>query len=55
MKEIQIFDTLGRKIDNYKNINSNTLDLINLQKSNSVIIIKSILENDVIISKKYIF
>ena len=55
IKKIEVYDLLGRKIDGYDNINSKLQTLDNLYKSSRVLIIKTTLENDVIISKKIIF
>ena len=55
IKKIEVFDLLGRKIDGYDKVNSKLQTLDNLYKSNRVLIIKTTLENDVIISKKIIF
>ena len=55
IKKIEVYDLLGRKIDGYNKVNSKLQTLDNLYKSNRVLIIKTTLENDVVISKKIIF
>jgi hypothetical protein len=55
IKEIEIFDVLGRKIDLYKNVNEKQFQLNKLRKTMSTLILKIKLSNDVIINKKIIF
>ena len=55
IKKVEIFDLLGRKIDSYENFNSKFKTLNNLNKSNNTYIIKTTLENDVVVNKKIIF
>ena len=55
INKIEVFDLLGRKIGDYSNINNKLKTLDNLSKSNKILIIKTTLENDVVISKKIIF
>ena len=55
INKIEVFDLLGRKIEDYSNINYKLKTLDNLTKSNKILIIKTTLENDVVISKKIIF
>ena len=55
IKKIEIFDLLGRKIDEYKNLNIKSQTLDNLFKSNKIYVIKTTFENGSLISKKVIF
>jgi GEVED domain/Ig-like domain CHU_C associated len=55
IKKVEIFDLLGRKVDEYKNLNTKNQVLDNLLKSNKIYIIRTTLENDAVISKKVIF
>ena len=55
IKKVEIFDLLGRKIDEYKNLNTKNLVLENLLKSNKIYIIKTTFENHSVIAKKVIF
>jgi hypothetical protein len=55
IKKVEIFDLLGRKIDEYKNLNTKNLVLENLLKSNKIYIVKTTFENDSVIAKKVIF
>jgi hypothetical protein len=55
IKNIEIFDVLGRKIDSYKNVNANQITLNHLTKTMNALIVKITLENGVIVNKKIIF
>jgi len=54
IKEIQVFDMLGRKINEYQSINTNEFTL-NEQKSNLTLLLKLITENDNVTIKKILF
>ncbi|MGX7666982.1 GEVED domain-containing protein [Flavobacterium pedocola] len=55
IKNIVVYDVLGRKIDEYKNVAANQMELFRLTSSNNALIIKITLENDMEISKKIIY
>lgn len=55
IKNIVIYDVLGKKIDQYENIDTNEIKLQNLIPRNNIFILKITLENDKIINKKIIF
>jgi hypothetical protein len=55
IKNIEIFDVLGRKIDSYKNVNANQITLSHLTKTMNALFVKITLENGVIVNKKIIF
>ncbi|MEW5675007.1 T9SS sorting signal type C domain-containing protein [Flavobacterium enshiense] len=55
IKTVTVFDVLGRKIDEYKNVNTNQLELYRLVSTNNALIIKVTLENNIEISKKIIY
>ena len=55
IKKVEIFDLLGRKVDDYKNINTKIQVLENLIKSDKIYIIRTTFENEAVISKKVIF
>ncbi|RTY90243.1 GEVED domain-containing protein [Flavobacterium sp. GT3R68] len=52
IKNIVVFDLLGRKIDSYKNIDSTQFTLNHLYKTMNVLILKITLDNDVIVTQK---
>jgi len=54
IKEIQVFDMLGRKVNQYQTVNVNEFAL-NEQKSNQTLLLKIITENDNVIIKKILF
>lgn len=54
IKEIIVYDVLGRKINEYKSIQSNEFTLEE-QRNNQGLILKITLENDVIVNKKILF
>jgi hypothetical protein len=54
IKNIVVFDVLGRIIDSYKNINMKQFVLDNLNKAMSTKIVKITLENDAVVIKKLI-
>ena len=55
LKNIVVFDILGRKIDNYYDVNLKQFTLRNLNKKLSAIVVKITLENDVEVTKKILF
>jgi hypothetical protein len=55
IKNIMVYDLLGRKIDSYKKLNMLQFTLSHLNKTSSGLIVKITLENDSIISKKIIY
>ena len=55
IKNITVFDLLGRKIDTYLDVNSSEFTLNHLTKTTSALIVKITLDNDAEISKKIIF
>ena len=55
IKNIVVFDLLGRKIDSYKNINASQFTLNHLNKTMNVLILKITLANDVIVTQKVIY
>lgn len=55
IKEIEVFDVLGRKLHHSKNINTQTQVLNSIQKSNSGLIIYITLENGKQVVKKTIY
>jgi len=54
IKDIIVYDVLGRKINEYKSIQSNEFTLEE-QRNNQALILKITLENDVIVNKKILF
>lgn len=54
IKEIQVFDMLGRKVNHYYSVNVNEFAL-NEQKSNQTLLLKIATENDNITIKKILF
>lgn len=55
IKEIIVFDLLGRKIDSYINVNAKNFTLNHLSKTMTTLIVKVILENDSVVTEKVIF
>ncbi|WP_395056923.1 T9SS sorting signal type C domain-containing protein [Flavobacterium sp.] len=55
IKNIQVYDVLGRLIFDKKNVNENKFVIENIQKQNQALIIKTELENNQIVTKKLIF
>ncbi|WP_264559877.1 choice-of-anchor D domain-containing protein [Flavobacterium sp. N2270] len=55
IKNIEIFDVLGRLLVSKTNVDSNTLIVDEIVKSNNVLIINIILENNTKLSKKIMF
>lgn len=55
IKNIAIYDLLGRKIDSYKKVNTLKYTLSLLNKTTAGLIVKITLENDSVVSKKIIF
>jgi hypothetical protein len=55
IKNIDIFDLLGRKIDSYKNVGASQFNLNHLNKTMNVLIVKITLENDVVVTEKIIY
>ncbi|PKP15233.1 MAG: hypothetical protein CVU07_10825, partial [Bacteroidetes bacterium HGW-Bacteroidetes-23] len=54
IKEIQVFDMLGRKVNQYQSVNANEFAL-NEQKSNQTLLLKIITEYDNVTIKKILF
>ncbi|WP_395047898.1 T9SS sorting signal type C domain-containing protein [Flavobacterium sp.] len=55
IKNIQVYDVLGRMVFDKKNANENKFVIVNIQKQNQALIIKTELENNQIVTKKLIF
>lgn len=55
IKNIEVFDLAGRKIDSYKKIDALEFTLNHLSKNNVGLILKITLNDDIIISRKIIF
>jgi hypothetical protein len=55
IKNIVVFDLLGRKIDSYKNVGVKQFTMNNLNKTMSGLFVKITLENDVVVTKKIVF
>jgi len=55
IKEVTVFDIAGRLLYNKKKVGSNELEISNLQSANQVLLVKVILENDYVATKKIIF
>ena len=55
IKNIDVFDLAGRKIDSYKAINTAQFTLNHLNKNTVGLILKITLENDTVLSKKIIY
>ncbi|RAR47546.1 choice-of-anchor L domain-containing protein [Flavobacterium lacus] len=54
IKEVAVYDVLGRKINHYFNINANEISLKE-QKTNQALILKITLENEIIVNKKILY
>jgi len=55
IKNIDVFDMSGRKIDSYKKVNSAQFTLNHLNKTSAGLIVKITLDNDAVVSKKIIY
>lgn len=55
IKNIVVYDVLGRTLQTYNTINTNTISLTGIQKANRVLLIKITLNDDSIIYKKPIY
>jgi hypothetical protein len=55
IKNIAVYDLLGRKIDSYKKVNALKYTLNHLNKTTVGLIVKITLDNDTVISKKIIY
>jgi hypothetical protein len=55
IKNIVVYDLLGKKVDEYHNVNANEVKLKNLMPRKLVYILRITLENDVVVNKKIIF
>jgi hypothetical protein len=55
IKEVTIFDITGKTLYTKTKVNSNDLQISNLQSGNQVLLVKVMLENDFITSKKILF
>jgi hypothetical protein len=55
IKEVSVYDISGKVLYNKNKIDSNELQISNLQSSNQALIVKVTLENDYTVSKKIIF
>ena len=53
--ELSVYDVLGRTLQTYNTINTNTISLTGIQKANRVLLIKITLNDDSIIYKKPIY
>ncbi|UQD54974.1 GEVED domain-containing protein [Flavobacterium sp. K5-23] len=55
IKNIVVYDLLGRKIDSYKKVNTLQFTLNRLNKTTAGLILKITLENEAVVTKKIIF
>ncbi|HSD14855.1 MAG TPA: GEVED domain-containing protein [Flavobacterium sp.] len=55
IKEVTVFDVLGRTLGNYKKVDSNDFEIKNLTPSTKTLIVKVELANGSIVSKKIVF
>jgi hypothetical protein len=55
IKNVIVYDMSGRKIDSYKNVDSFNYSLNNLNKTTGGLILKILLENEAVVTKKIIF
>ena len=55
IKNIAVYDLLGRKIDNYKKVNALKFTLSHLNRTTAGLIVKITLDNDTVVSKKIIY
>lgn len=55
IKEVVVYDLLGRKLLEYNQVNANQIALLNLQKTNTTLLVKVTLHNDMEVVKKVIF
>jgi hypothetical protein len=55
IKEVEVYDVLGRTITVKKIINSNIVDLTNVRPTQSALIVKVVLENGLVVTKKILF
>ena len=55
IKNIQVYDVLGRLIFDKKGTNENKFVITNIQKQNQALIIKTELYNNQVVTKKLIF
>lgn len=55
IKDISVYDVLGRSLVEKKNVNANKYGINTLTKSNTALFIKITLENNQVVYKKYIF
>ncbi|MBG6110391.1 hypothetical protein IWX84_001259 [Flavobacterium sp. CG_9.10] len=55
IKNIVVYDLLGRKIDSYKKVNALKYSLSHLNKTTAGLIVKITLEDDTVVSKKIIY
>ena len=55
IKNIVVYDLLGRKIDSYKKVNAQKYTLSHLNKTTAGLIVKITLDNDTVVSKKIIY
>jgi hypothetical protein len=55
IKNIAVYDLLGRKIDSYKKVNALKYTLSHLNKTTAGLIVKITLDNDTVVSTKIIF
>lgn len=55
LKEVTVYDVLGKKLVHRKDVAQKELTLTELKRSNHVVIIKILLDNDTTVIKKVIF
>ena len=55
IKNIEVFDVLGRSLVSKTNLDSNSVFVDEIVKSNNVLIVNIVLENDIKISRKVLF
>ena len=55
LESVEVYDVLGRKLAHLKNINANEIQLTNLQKNNTTLLLKIKLQNGFIKNEKVIY
>jgi hypothetical protein len=55
ISEITVFDVLGRTLGNYKKVNANEFEIKNILPETKTLVVKVVLANGTIITKKVIF
>lgn len=55
IKEVVVYDLLGRKLATYNQVSTNQISLLNLQKTSTTLLVKVTLQNDMEVVKKVLF